>query len=200
MPAEQAAAIERRVEPLRYADFTTPPNLVSVGRIVGTTVTLVLISLGHLSAALLLGLVSCLSDHLDGYLARRLNQSSALGALLDQTADSYTTAMFLYWLTTSGGISFFALAVFLLREFWVAGLRRQAALAGIEIPSAFIGKLATAVMYWGIFVAAAMLIWPPPQPWQTWLLLLARAGIVVGLALSCWTAVRYSRFAAGSRA
>jgi CDP-diacylglycerol--glycerol-3-phosphate 3-phosphatidyltransferase len=202
MSADRAvsAVLRRDVEPLRFSSFGTPPNLVSVGRIVGTTVTLGLFALGHLGAGVMLGLASCLSDHLDGYLARRLNQSSALGALLDQTADSYATAMFLYWLTTVNGISFVALAVFLLREFWVAGLRRQAALAGVEIPSSFLGKLATAVIYWAMFVAAALIVWPPPQPWQAWALLAARGGIIVGLGLSCWTAVRYSRVAAGARA
>lgn len=202
MPPELivSAAVRRGAELLRFSDFVTLPNLVSVGRIVGATVTLVLLVHGYLRVGLLLGMVSCLSDHLDGYLARRLNQSSALGALLDQTADSYTISVFLYWLTTAGGIFFFALAVFLLREFWVAGLRRQAALAGIEIPSDSTGKLATAVIYWGMFLAAAMLILRPPQPWQAWFLLIARAGIVVGLALSCWTAVRYSRLAAGAGA
>lgn len=202
MPAEQSAstAVRRGTELLRFSNFGTPANLVSVGRIAGATVTLVLLVHGHLRAGLMLGLASCLSDHLDGYLARRLNQSSALGALLDQTADSYSIAVFLYWLTSIGSISYFALAIFLLREFWVAGLRRQAALAGLEIPSDSTGKLATAVIYWGMFLVAAMLILPPPQPWQAWLLLIARAGIIVGLALSCWTAVRYSRIAAGAGA
>lgn len=184
--------------PLRFSDLRTPPNLVSLGRIAGATLTLAFLAKGYLSAGLLLGMATCLSDHLDGFLARRLGQSSALGALLDQTADSYSTGVFLFWLCSIGGISYFALAFFLLREFWVAGLRRQVALAGIEIPSAFIGKLATAVIYWGLFLTTAMIVWPPPQPWQWWLLSLGRAGIVTGLGFSGWAAVRYSLFAVGS--
>jgi cardiolipin synthase len=190
------AAFRRGVEPLRFSALGTPPNLVSAGRIVGTTFALGFLAYGHLTAGVLVGTVACLSDYLDGYLARRLNQASALGALLDQTADSYATAMFLFWLTTVGAVSFVPLAVFLLREFWVGGLRRQAALAGVEIPSSSLGKLATAVIYWAMFFAAVAIVWPPPQPWQGWLLLAARAAIFVGIGLSCWTAVRYSRVAA----
>jgi CDP-diacylglycerol---glycerol-3-phosphate 3-phosphatidyltransferase len=40
-----------------------------------------------------LGTAACRTDHLDGYLARRWSQESVLGAMLDQAADSFTTAI-----------------------------------------------------------------------------------------------------------
>jgi hypothetical protein len=92
------------------------------------------------------------------------------------------------------------LAVFLLREFWVAAVRRHAAHAGVEIPSRPVGKLATAVIYWGLFLSAVTVVWPSPQAWHRLLSLVGRAGIVAGLGLSCWAAAQYSRSAAGTTA
>ena len=185
---------------LRYGDFLTLPNLVSLGRIAGVSLALFLYAIGYPVAFLLLGLASCLSDHLDGYLARRLGMSTALGALLDQTADSYTISLAMLWLITAGGAPQWMLAVFLLREFWVAAVRRHAAHAGVEIPSRSVGKVATAVIYWGLFLSAVTVVWHSPQSWHRLLSLAGRAGIYVGLGLSCWAAVRYSRSAARTTA
>jgi len=185
---------------LRYRDFLTAPNLVSLGRIAGVSLAVFLYAIGYPVAFLLLGLASCLSDHLDGYLARRLGKSTALGALLDQTADSYTISLALLWLITAGGAPQWTLAVFLLREFWVAAVRRYAAHAGVEIPSRHVGKLATAVIYWGLFLSAVTIVWTSPQTWHRLLSLAGRWGIFVGLGLSCWAAVRYSRSAARATA
>jgi len=185
---------------LRFSDFLTLPNLVSLGRIAGMSLAVFLYAIGYPVAFLLLGLASCLSDHLDGYLARRLGMSTALGALLDQTADSYTISLAMLWLITAGGAPQWMLAVFLLREFWVAAVRRYAAHAGVEIPSRFVGKLATAVIYWGLFLSAVTVVWPLPQSWHRFLSFVGRAGIFVGLGLSCWAAVRYSRSAARTAA
>ena len=185
---------------LRYSDFLALPNLVSLGRIAGVSLAVFLYAIGYPVAFLLLGLASCLSDHLDGYLARRLGMSTALGALLDQTADSYTISLALLWLITAAGAPQWMLAVFLLREFWVAAVRRHAARAGVEIPSRYVGKLATAVIYWGLFLSAATVVWASPHAWHRLLSLVGRAGIIVGLGLSCWAAVCYSRFAARTAA
>jgi len=148
---------------LRYSDFLTLPNLVSLGRIAGISLAVSLYGIGYPVAFLLVGLASCLSDHLDGYLARRLGKSTTLGALLDQTADGYTIALALLWLITAAGAPQALLAVFLLREFWVAAVRRYAAHVGMEIPSRYVGKLATAVIYWGLFLSAVTVVWPSPQ-------------------------------------
>ena len=181
---------------LQYSDILTLPNLVSLGRIAGISLAVILYWMGYPVAFLLLGLASCLSDHLDGYLARRLGMSTTLGALIDQTADAYTISLALLWLITAGNAPQALLAVYLLREFWVAAVRRYAAHAGVEIPSIYAGKLATAVIYWGLFFSAITVVWPSPQSWHRLLFLVGLSGIYVGLGLSCWAAVCYSRSAA----
>jgi CDP-diacylglycerol--glycerol-3-phosphate 3-phosphatidyltransferase len=63
------------------------PNLISGCRLVTTPILLVLAWYGY-GKTFLVGATACFaSDVLDGYLARRLDQRSALGARLDSVSD-----------------------------------------------------------------------------------------------------------------
>ncbi len=182
---------------IRSSDLTTLPNIVSLARIVGVIVSVSLYLTGHRLASVLIGLVACLTDHLDGYLARRLSQETALGAMLDQAADSFTTALALAMLVVAAGLPFAFLAVFLMREFWVGTIRRYAAASGIEIPSMLAGKVATATIYWGAFVLAAAMVPQMPAPYVEPLRAIALLGLAVGLGLSCFAGWRYTLVLAG---
>jgi cardiolipin synthase (CMP-forming) len=63
------------------------PNIITVGRIFTVPVMIWLIVTGNLLGAFLLFVVAGLSDALDGYLARRFNWQTELGAYLDPIAD-----------------------------------------------------------------------------------------------------------------
>jgi cardiolipin synthase len=177
---------------IRSSDLTTLPNIVSLARIVGVIVSVSLYLTGHRLASVLIGLVACLTDHLDGYLARRLSQETALGAMLDQAADSFTIALALAMLVVAAGLPFAFLAVFLMREFWVGTVRRYAIAGGIEIPSMLAGKIATATIYWGTFVLAVAMVPELPAPYVAPLRTVALAGLTVGLGLSCFAGWRYT--------
>ena len=174
-------------------DLMTIPNLLSFARIGGVTLTVALYLAGHRWLAVAIGIVAGMTDFLDGYMARRLQQETALGAMLDQAADSFTTAILLAMLVVVGGAPFAFLVIFLLREFWVATIRRYGAAAGIEIPSSSLGKLATAVIYLGILAAAVAVLPELSSQLAAALHWTALAGLGVGLALSCATAWRYTR-------
>jgi cardiolipin synthase (CMP-forming) len=185
---------------IRGSDLTTLPNIVSLARIAGVIVSVSLYLTGHRLASVIIGLIACLTDHLDGYLARRLSQETTLGAMLDQAADSFTTAIALGMLVVAAGLPFAFLAVFLLREFWVATLRRYAALTGVEITSILAGKAATATIYWGAFVLAVAMVPQMPQPYVAPLRWLALSGLTAGLGMSCYAAWRYTSSLAGAQA
>jgi cardiolipin synthase len=72
----------------RRSEVWTLPNAVSLARLLGVPLFLWLV-LGPEAdvLALLLLMVSGFTDWLDGYLARRLNQASKLGQILDPVAD-----------------------------------------------------------------------------------------------------------------
>ncbi|MGB7932415.1 MAG: CDP-alcohol phosphatidyltransferase family protein [Gammaproteobacteria bacterium] len=177
---------------LKGAGLATIPNLLSFTRIVGVTVAVILYLGGQGWLAVAIGTVAGLTDHLDGYLARRLKQETALGAMLDQAADSFTTAILLAMLVVTGGIPFAYLVIFLLREFWVGTVRRYGAAVGIEIPSIALGKLATAVIYWAILTVAVVKLPDIPARIVTPVHWIGLVGLGMGLAVSCLTGWRYT--------
>jgi len=65
----------------------TVPNQITLLRLGFIPIFLILISYGQYRWALLILVIAGLSDGIDGVLARRLNQKSALGAYLDPIAD-----------------------------------------------------------------------------------------------------------------
>ena len=65
----------------------TIPNALTVARILCTPLFIALFLNGHYMAALSMFALAGVSDALDGFLARVLNQRSALGAMLDPLAD-----------------------------------------------------------------------------------------------------------------
>lgn len=71
-------------------DCLTVPNLLSLIRIILVPVFAVLFHNGHILWAVIVLILSGLSDTLDGKIARRFNQVSDLGKLLDPIADKIT--------------------------------------------------------------------------------------------------------------
>lgn len=65
----------------------TLPNLLSALRLAGIPLFLWLLAEGHDGWAIIVLMVSGVTDYLDGALARRLNQTSRLGEILDPIAD-----------------------------------------------------------------------------------------------------------------
>jgi cardiolipin synthase (CMP-forming) len=63
------------------------PNLITLGRILLVPVMVWAITAGEMRLAFLLFLVAGLSDLVDGYLAKRFNMATELGAYLDPLAD-----------------------------------------------------------------------------------------------------------------
>ncbi len=63
------------------------PNFITIGRILLVPITVWLIISGEFSLAFVAFVVAGVSDGVDGFIARKLNQRSELGAYLDPIAD-----------------------------------------------------------------------------------------------------------------
>lgn len=63
------------------------PNLITVGRIILVPVIVIFLIHDQLLAAFLAFILAGICDALDGFVARALNQQTALGAFLDPVAD-----------------------------------------------------------------------------------------------------------------
>lgn len=78
----------------------TIPNILSMFRLLLIPVFLVLLLLGEYGWALVILVVSATTDFVDGYIARRFDQISRVGQLLDPAADRlfiFTTLIGLAW-------------------------------------------------------------------------------------------------------
>ena len=87
-----------------WAQLRTLPNLLSLLRLALVPVFLVLIITGHSISAFLVLAVASFTDWLDGYLARKLNQVTRIGALLDPAADRLYIFATLIGLAVTGAI------------------------------------------------------------------------------------------------
>ena len=130
------------------------PNLLTWLRIVLIPVFVFLFYLPHgwldahllnLSAAAIFG-VAAVTDWLDGYLARALNQTSSFGAFLDPVADKLMVAAALIVLLQLGRVDAFIALIIIGREIAISALREWMAGAGQgkSVAVAFIGKIKTA--------------------------------------------------------
>ena len=100
-------------------------------------------------------LAAC-SDFLDGWLARRLDQHSLLGRILDPIADKLLVAAALVMLATDARAPAIAVVAILAREFLISGLRE--ALAGtVALPVQPLAKWKTAAQ----MAAIALLLLAP---------------------------------------
>jgi len=86
-------------------------------------------------------LIATFTDMLDGHLARRRNQVSNFGKLLDPIADKLLVSAALIVLVEKHLAPAWAVVVILGREFIITGLRSVAATEGIVIQAKSLGKL-----------------------------------------------------------
>ena len=99
----------------------------------------------NLTATALFGLAS-LTDWLDGYLARTLNQTSAFGAFLDPVADKLMVAAALILLVGLARVDVFIAVIIIGREIAISALREWMAKIGKSrnVAVNFLGKVKTA--------------------------------------------------------
>ena len=101
-----------------------------------------------------------ISDYLDGWLARRLDQHSLLGRILDPIADKLLVVAALVMLATDERAPVVAVVAILSREFLISGLRE--ALAGsVALPVQTLAKWKTAAQMGAI---ALLLLAPAAAP------------------------------------
>ena len=101
-------------------------------------------------------ILACLTDLLDGYVARHYNQVSDFGKFADPLADKCLVMAALCWFVETGDMVGWVLAVVLLREFAVSGMRLIAVEKGRVIAAGWSGKVKTASTMVGLCVMMAL--------------------------------------------
>jgi cardiolipin synthase len=123
----------------------TIPNALSGLRLLGVPVFFwLIVGPENDGLALAILIVSSFTDWLDGYLARRLNQFSRLGELLDPLADRLYVVAALAALYIRDLLPIWVVVLLILRDVLMSGLLLYLKRLGITgIPVHFVGKAAT---------------------------------------------------------
>ncbi len=123
------------------------PNKLTVVRMVLTPVFLVVFMAPFIPYHYFLGLavyaVGCITDFLDGKIARKYNLITTFGKLADPVADKMLTTAALLALMNAGYCSIYIVFIVLTREFAVTSVRLAASAQGVVIPANIWGKLKT---------------------------------------------------------
>ncbi|MBK7422637.1 MAG: CDP-diacylglycerol--glycerol-3-phosphate 3-phosphatidyltransferase [Propionivibrio sp.] len=151
-----------------------------------------LYDVGRNLAATLIFVVAAVTDWLDGYLARRWNQTSAFGAFLDPVADKLVVAAALIMLVQLGRLDAILASIIIGREITISALREWMAQIGAHksIAVSMIGKIKTVAQ----MVAIPLLLYHSPisgldvQNLGTWL-------IYIAAVLTLWSMGYYMRMA-----
>jgi cardiolipin synthase len=140
--------------------LTSLPNLLTLSRIAVIPVVVALLLLDGPAtrwAACALFAAACVTDWLDGYLARRMNDVSSFGRILDPIADKLLVAAVLLLLVADRripGLAVLPAMVILMRELLVSGLREFLAGLDVSVPVSRLAKWKTVLQ----MVALGLLI------------------------------------------
>jgi len=132
------------------------PNILTYGRILAVPLVAGLLMYGGNSArwmALAIYSAAAITDFLDGYLARRWQQQSSLGRMLDPIADKVLVAVVLLVLSADGilfGGHIWAAIIILSREVLVSGLREYLGELQVSVPVTKIAKWKTTAQFLAI--------------------------------------------------
>ena len=129
---------------------------------------------------------AAITDWLDGWLARKLNQTSAFGAFLDPVADKLMVAAALIILVQLNRVDAIIALIMIGREIAISALREWMAQLGESksIAVSFLGKLKTATQ----MVAIPLLLYHDrigafdPQQVGNWLIYIAAALTLISMA------------------
>ncbi len=155
---------------------------------------------GHNITAAIVFMLAAFTDWLDGYLARRMNLTSAFGAFLDPVADKLMVAVTLFLLVEShrggwpGILMAVTAAVIVGREISVSALREWMAEIGMRatVKVAFVGKLKTVMQ----MVALVVLIVQHEKAAEALRLYHIGEGLlVIAGVLTIWSGLYYLRAA-----
>jgi CDP-diacylglycerol--glycerol-3-phosphate 3-phosphatidyltransferase len=147
--------------------FWNVPNTLTVGRLGLSVVVFALIAYRWYASALVVFGLAALTDALDGYLARLLDQATAIGRQLDPLVDKViVTGGFIYLLTIPGtGVAPWMVTAIVVRELVVQAVRSLIEGRGEPFGARWAGKLKTTFQCLSISAILLALAVEPTRPW-----------------------------------
>ena len=145
------------VEHIKQDQIINIPNTLTVIRILLLPVVVWRFMVGDATGALIAYLAAMLTDALDGIIARKFNQITALGKLLDPLADKLSLVTLLGLFVSDGQIPLWVLAIILVKEVTMVIGGGVALKRGIVVYALPIGKVTTVVFV--LSIIARFLSW-----------------------------------------
>lgn len=168
------------------------PNLLTLLRVLLIPIFIVLFYLpfswSYFAASGVFAL-ACVTDWLDGYLARKLQQSTAFGAFLDPVADKLMVAVALVLLVAEHHNLWLTLpaAIIIGREIVISALREWMAELGAraQVAVSNLGKIKTAAQMLALITLLAN-----PAAFSLWVGI-GYALLIIAAGLTLWSMLQY---------
>jgi len=133
------------------------PNILTISRILIIPVVILIMSFEQQDAlssraAAILFAYACITDFLDGFLARLLKARSHFGVALDPIADKLLIASIMIILVHYRRADFLPAIAIVCREILVSGLREFLAKLRVSVPVSGLAKLKTIIQMAAIFI------------------------------------------------
>jgi CDP-diacylglycerol--glycerol-3-phosphate 3-phosphatidyltransferase len=158
-----------------FSPTVSLPDQLTVARVAAVPVVVLLFAWdvpNHAYWATILFCLAMATDQADGWLARRRGTSSALGKLLDPVADKVLVLAALVMLVGEGVAPAWMVALIIVREILISGLRLAAVERGVVLGARDLGRIKT----WAQALAAAIAGFAAAGAWSddvAWWALLA---------------------------
>ncbi len=124
------------------------PNKITIFRVCMIPVFLVFYLVDaipfHNVIALAIFIIACLSDAVDGHLARKHNLVTNFGKFMDPLADKLLVCTALLCFLDAGTLPLLVVIVIIAREFIISGFRLVASDSGLVLAASYWGKFKTA--------------------------------------------------------
>lgn len=168
------------------------PNILTISRIVIIPICICIMLLkGHLISSKIaawLFAYACITDFLDGALARLLKAQTNFGRMLDPIADKLLVASVIMILVHQGRADLLPSIAIVCREILVSGLREFLAKVRVSLPVSGLAKFKTLLQMGAIFVLMMANEDMPPS-WS----LCGRITLWIAAALTLFTGYVYLR-------
>jgi len=149
---------------------------------------------GHYLVSSLIFILACITDWLDGYLARKLDQCTPFGAFLDPVADKILVTVALVMLAAKFASRWFVIpaAIMVAREVLISALREWMAEQNKRtlVAVGWIGKVKTTFQ----MIAIIVLLASDPEG-SVWFWGLGFFLIYIAAILTLWSMIQYLRSA-----
>ena len=125
------------------------PNLLSISRLFLVFPLILFLEINRPFYVFILLIIGGLTDYFDGFLARRLNLKTRLGAVLDPLSDKVFLLVPLVSLCKNNSIPFWSISIIIFRELVISGIRKD---KDDGLPASQLGKYKTFFFFISLFL------------------------------------------------